>query len=258
VVETARVSDLDMAALRALTESGPTPLFATVSGAHLYGFASGDSDVDLRGAYVMPLSERLALVPPAATITLMDHERTPELDWVAHDVHKFATLMTKRNGYVLEQLYSPLVVVSGAWHEELCEIGRGCVVRHLHHHYRGFAAGQRRELERDDATVKTLLYAYRVLLTGIHVLRTGEICADLPNLADVHGIDGVGELIARKREGAEHGALDDGEVESHGPRLDALEAQLQEAFEASGLPDEPTTRPALSDFVVRASRELGA
>lgn len=33
----------------------PDPLlFATVSGAHLYGFPSQDSDIDLRGVHVLP------------------------------------------------------------------------------------------------------------------------------------------------------------------------------------------------------------
>ena len=40
----------------------PYPLvFATVSGAHLYGFASVDSDVDLRGVHVLPLTEVVGL-----------------------------------------------------------------------------------------------------------------------------------------------------------------------------------------------------
>jgi hypothetical protein len=38
----------------------PYPLvFATVSGAHLYGFASIDSDLDLRGAHVLPAADVL-------------------------------------------------------------------------------------------------------------------------------------------------------------------------------------------------------
>lgn len=36
-----------------VTRQGPAPIFATVSGAHLYGFASPDSDVDLRGAFML-------------------------------------------------------------------------------------------------------------------------------------------------------------------------------------------------------------
>ena len=40
----------------------PYPLlFATVSGAHLYGFPSPDSDYDLRGVHVLPLTEVIGL-----------------------------------------------------------------------------------------------------------------------------------------------------------------------------------------------------
>ena len=46
---------LDLVALRHLIEEQQyVPLFVTVSGAHLYGFPSPDSDIDLRGALVAP------------------------------------------------------------------------------------------------------------------------------------------------------------------------------------------------------------
>lgn len=32
-------------------------LFATVSGAHLYGFSSPDSDFDLRGTHILPIAK---------------------------------------------------------------------------------------------------------------------------------------------------------------------------------------------------------
>ncbi|MBB2744109.1 UNVERIFIED_ORG: putative nucleotidyltransferase [Microbispora rosea subsp. rosea] len=42
--------------------------FATVSGAHLYGFPSVDSDVDLRGVHVLPAEEVVGLrTPPRCT-----------------------------------------------------------------------------------------------------------------------------------------------------------------------------------------------
>src|ERR1043165_189330 len=42
--------------LHRIVAAQPYPLlFATISGAHLYGFSSPDSDYDLRGAYVLPL-----------------------------------------------------------------------------------------------------------------------------------------------------------------------------------------------------------
>jgi hypothetical protein len=47
----------------------PYPLiFATVSGAHLYGFASVDSDLDLRAAHLLPAAEVVGLRVGPATV----------------------------------------------------------------------------------------------------------------------------------------------------------------------------------------------
>jgi len=45
--------------------------------------------------------------------------RRLEMDIVSHDVKKFFGLLLKKNGYVLEQLYSPLVVHTTPEHAEL-------------------------------------------------------------------------------------------------------------------------------------------
>lgn len=42
-----------------------------------------------------------------------------EIDLVTHDARKFFSLMLKKNGYVLEQLLSPLIVMTTPEHEEL-------------------------------------------------------------------------------------------------------------------------------------------
>mgnify|MGYP000875009363 FL=1 len=48
--------------LHRIVESQPYPLlFATISGAHLYGFPSPDSDVDLRGAHILPIKNVVGL-----------------------------------------------------------------------------------------------------------------------------------------------------------------------------------------------------
>lgn len=47
----------------------PYPLlFATISGAHLYGFPSPDSDFDLRGAHLLPLEDVVGLKPGRETV----------------------------------------------------------------------------------------------------------------------------------------------------------------------------------------------
>lgn len=240
-------------------EQGPTPVFATISGAHLYGFESPDSDVDLRGAFVLPLRERLGLKQANSTYEVSSVEDGLELDWVAHDIHKFATLMTRRNGYVLEQLYSPLVVFESTYFEELKEVGKGCVVRHLYHHYKGFAETKRRDLSKHP-TVKGLLYAYRVYLTGMHVLATGEIEANLTNLLEHVALPeekSVRELISVKRTGAEKQGLDESLMAWHWPQLDLLDARMLKAFDDSKLPDSPTTYDSLDTLVSRIALELG-
>lgn len=62
------VHDLDLPALGAwANERVPGALFWTVSGAHLYGFPSADSDVDVRGMYLAPLASVVGLRRPAET-----------------------------------------------------------------------------------------------------------------------------------------------------------------------------------------------
>jgi len=241
---------LDRDHLARVARQGPEPIFATISGAHLYGFASPDSDVDLRGAFMLPARELLGLRPPAETITIYD-KTTIDLDWVAHDLRKFARLMTNHNGYVLEQLFSPLVVLSTPAHEELTELGKGCVTRPTVRHYLGFARGRRKRLAEPEPTVKHLLYAYRVLLTGIHLMQTGEVVANISRLNERFGIAEIRELVARKQAGAEQMRLDERELSHHAELLDGLETRLHEAHDQSQLPLECTSTAALQDFVIR-------
>ena len=129
--------------LDAVAARQPYPLiFATVSGAHLYGFPSLDSDYDLRGVHCLPIAELVGLDTGPETLTVTSLEKGLEMDLVAHEAKKLFSLLLNRNGYVLEQLHSPLVVRSSPWLEELRDISKGCVTRHHAHHYLGFAATQ--------------------------------------------------------------------------------------------------------------------
>ena len=172
--------------LKPIVERQPYPLlFATVSGAHLYGFPSPDSDYDLRGVHILPLCEIAGLYQPRETIEVEEDRDGIELDLVTHDVAKFFRLMLKRNGYVLEQLFSPLIVHTTSEHDELKAIASGCVTKHHAHHYLGFARTQWRLFEKESPRrVKPLLYVYRVLLTGIHLMQTGKVEANLVTLND--------------------------------------------------------------------------
>src|SRR5918998_1230678 len=167
-------------------ELHPYPLlFVTISGAHLYGFPSPDSDYDVRGVHVLPAREVVGLDSGRETVEVSEVREGLEIDLVTHDVKKFFGLLLRKNGYVLEQLYSPLVVHTSPEHEELKAIAAGCVTRHHSHHYFGFAETQWKLFEKESPRRgKPLLYVFRVLLTGIHLMQTGVVEANLVRLND--------------------------------------------------------------------------
>ncbi len=238
--------------LQKVAEEQPHPLlFATVSGAHLYGFASPDSDFDIRGVHVLPAEAVLGLDPPEETVEVSRVIEGKEIDLVTHDARKFFTLMLRRNGYVLEQLFSPLVVQTKPVHDELKALGRGCVTKHHVHHYSGFAHSEWTRVQKDETPkLKPLLYTYRVLLTGIHLMRSGAIEANLSTLAAMYREEVLPDLIARKVEGREKGELGE-PLDPHRERIERLFARLEEEAAASTLREEPITRQELSDLLVR-------
>ena len=234
-------------------EAHPYPLlFATVSGAHLYGFPSQDSDFDLRGVHILPLENMISLDPRHETVEKEGIVDGIELDLVTHDVHKFFTLMLKKNGYVLEQVFSPLVVHTTAEHAELKEIAKDCITRYHAHHYLGFAATQWKLFHKESPPrVKPLLYVYRVLLTGIHLMRSGVVEANLRNLNEGFRLSYLDELIERKVTGEEKGVLPAADLEFHEREYQRLVVELEQASADSHLPEVSGSRGALNDLLVR-------
>src|ERR1051325_11697381 len=186
--------------LHRIVAAQPYPLlFATISGAHLYGFPSPDSDFDLRGAHVLPLGKVVGLEVRDETVEDSRVIEGLEMDIVSHDVRKFFGLLLKKNGYVLEQLLSPLIIHTTPEHDELKKLAQDCITKHHSHHYFGFAETQwKLFLKESPRRVKPLLYVYRVLLTGIHLMRTGRVEANLLTLNDSFRLHYIADLVARK------------------------------------------------------------
>jgi len=239
--------------LKAEAASHPYPLlFATISGAHLYGFPSPDSDFDLRGVHILPVEEAVGLLPKRETISVEAMRGAVELDLVTHDISKFFGMLLKRNGYVLEQLYSPLIVQTSAKHDELKQLVPGCITRNHAHHYLGFADAQWKLFRKEDPPrVKPLLYLYRVLLTGIHMMRTGRVEANLLTLNQDFRLPYIDELVSRKVTGAERSRLETAELDFHEAEYARLAAVLEEAGTQSSLPAEASCRDELNDLLVR-------
>jgi len=239
--------------LQAIARAQPYPLlFVTISGAHLYGFPSPDSDYDLRGVHLLPVKDAIGLLPARETIENSSVREGLEIDLVTHDIRKFFGLLMKKNGYVLEQLYSPLIVHTTPEHEELKSIAAGCVTKYHCYHYLGFAETQWKLFEKEQPRrVKPLLYVYRVLLTGIHLMETGQVQANLVALNEKYRLPYVPELIARKLAGPEQSVLRGDDLEFHRTEYDRLRARLERASTESNLPENSTAAPALNDLLIR-------
>lgn len=234
-------------------------LFVTISGAHLYGFPSPDSDYDLRGVHQLPLAEVVGLQPGHETVEKSGMHDGLEIDLVTHDVRKFFGLLLKKNGYVLEQLFSPLVVHTTSEHEELRAIAATCITRHHAHHYFGFAETQWRLFRKADPPhVKPLLYVYRILLTGIHLMRTGTIEANLGRLNESFHLAYLPELIARKVTGTEKARLAAADLAFHEREFERLRRVLEDAHRKSTLPEAPSGAAALNGLLVRLRLGAGA
>ena len=97
------------------------------------------------------------------------------------------------------QLYSPLIIHTTPEHEELKAIAQKCITRHHSHHYLGFAQTQWNLFQKEHPhKVKPLLYVYRVLLTGIYLIQTGKIEANLVRLNEEFKLPLLPELIQLK------------------------------------------------------------
>ena len=231
----------------------PYPLlFVTMSGAHLYGFESADSDYDLRGCHITPVRAMAGLSVPSETYEVMDKASPIEMDLVTHDVKKFFQLLLKNNGYVLEQVCSPIVVQSISEFDELRAMVPKLLTKHHHYHFKNFSQNQwELVVKNGKPTVKGLLYTYRVMLVGIHLMRTHKVESNLRVLNQEFKLPHIDDLIAMKIAGTEKGELQGQALEWHEKEFNRLKTVLDEAQAKTTLPDEPSCRVEMNDLLVR-------
>ncbi len=228
--------------------------FATLSGSHAFGCSTSSSDYDVHGTHLLPLDVVLGLDTPSETIEKkmeMPGEGI-EIDLATHDLRKFVQLLLKGNGNVLEDLYSPLVVIASPVLDELRTLAQGCITKRLALHYRGMAYNQQRRMKINE--LKKLLHMYRCLLMGIHLMRTGTLEMHLPTLADEYSCSEVHRLIVFKEQGFDYIPDDSGSQLLS--QVEMLRVKLEHAHSISSLPDKPsdTTRKDLEQLVIHVRR----
>jgi uncharacterized protein len=244
--------------LQSILAEQPYPLlFVTISGAHLYGFPSLDSDYDLRGVHILPMDEIFGLDELRENI---EDERIVdglELDVVTYDVKTFFMLLLKKSGNVLEGIVSPLVLRTSPEHEELKAILPMTLTPHHAHHYLGFSRRKWLDFLQDGRTAKALLYTYRTLLTGIHLMKTGEVEANLNHLNAIYNLPYVPDLVAAKLAGGEKGVLQEADIAFHQSEYERLTIMLEQAQAETHLPQNPAGRVELNNLLIRIRHRYG-
>jgi predicted nucleotidyltransferase len=150
-------------------------LFACESGSRAWGFASPDSDYDVRFIYAQPLNNYLSIRDRKDTIELPVNQ---ELDVNGWDIRKALQLFLKSNAPLYEWLQSPIVYrANGNFSMELKELmpfyfshRAGC------HHYLSMARNTfENDLQGDQVKLKRYFYALRPLLAGLWIVENRSL-----------------------------------------------------------------------------------
>lgn len=206
-------------------------LFACESGSRGWGFASPDSDYDVRFVYVNRLSWYLTVEPGRDVI---EQPISGELDINGWDLRKTLQLLRESNPTLLEWLRSPIVYQQEApWTERLRQLAEDgfSPVRGYHHYVSMAKKNLREHLYGDVVRYKKYLYVLRPLLAarwiregrGAPPMRFAELASQI--LTDRAVLDDVNALLEVKMRAGE-AATSPRWVGIH----DFIEAELNEAM----------------------------
>lgn len=186
-------------------------LYAVESGSRAWGFASTDSDWDVRFIYIHREDWYLSIDDKKDSVEIM---LPNDLDLSGWELRKALKLFRKSNPPLLEWVNSPIV-----YHEEKNVIAqfRGLMTEYFNpksclHHYLHMAEGNFREyLQRDLVRTKKYFYVLRPVLACQWIEETDTMApTEFQKLFDAQIKDGelkneIENLLARKRSGDELG-----------------------------------------------------
>ena len=157
-------------------ERGIRILYACESGSRAWGFASADSDFDVRFIYAWPKEQYLAVLPPDEHIERgVDSENFDLAGW---DLRKSLRLFQRSNAVVFEWLHSPLVYrdktkVTSVWRDLAVDY---FVPAAAAAHYAGLCKKMwLGAIEQGNVTAKKYLYGLRAYFSLRWILEKREL-----------------------------------------------------------------------------------
>lgn len=147
-------------------------IYACESGSRAWGFASADSDYDVRFVYVRKAADYLRL---EKTRDVIEYELNDVYDINGWDVQKLLRLLSKPNPVIFEWADSPIVYRSSADWERIKSVLRDFYSRkRLLYHYRAMAQNNIRSyFKADEVPLKKYLYVLRPILACRWILEKG-------------------------------------------------------------------------------------
>lgn len=151
-------------------------LYACESGSRAWGFASSDSDYDVRFIYARPEQWYLSFDVEKRR-DVIEYPIVDEIDCSGWDVRKALYLFTRTNGALLEWLNSPMVYIEeGKLASNLRQYAPQVINEvALCYHYKHMARDNFREyLQGDKVRLKKYLYVLRPLLAIAYIQKFNE------------------------------------------------------------------------------------
>ena len=215
-------------------------LFLTISGAHLYGFPSRDSDIDYRGTFVIGTENLLGLQIPKDVVEISYPEGNPS-GVVLFELRKEIGLALSGNCNVIEHINAPPILTTAEFLKLKELVNNSFGKNGLYNSYKGMATfNYKKFILQGKNTVKKYLYVFRGLMAGIYVLETGVIQPNIVELNKYFKIKEVDKLIELKTTGTEVGTvpdyLDMGNMEKI---INELFEKMDRAYSKSKIPERP-------------------
>ena len=218
----------------------PQVIYRCLVGSKAFGLSNDDSDDDVRGIFIPTAQQHWSLYAIPEQI----EDQADQNDEVLWELEKFLRLALKANPNILEVLWTPIVLESTELSERLRSLRGAFLSKHLYKTYSGYVLSQFRRMknrfEKDGQFKnKHAMHLLRLLFSGIHALKTGEIMIDVSQHRDFLLTVRNGELSFEK-------------IREHAMQLDR---QFQTEFENTSLPEQPDFN-TVDQFLIEARASM--
>ena len=210
-----------------------------VSGSNLYGWNSKDSDIDIRGSFILDKECFLGLNKPVEVMEIKDKDAN--LDIVLFEIKKLISLGLKGNCNMLEEINAPQIYKTADFVKLRQLVNNAFGKKGIYNSYRGLAEfNYKKFILQGRNTVKKYLYVFRGLMAGIYCLQTGLVQPNLEELNKKFKIEEVTKLLEIKRAGLENEPLKDLEEGNLDALIKGLFDKIDEEYIKSKIPEIPS------------------